>query len=138
MTTEKSRGDFYQRIEHRISWLTLVVGALAAIIVGRVISARAGAGVAIGDGLIWLHYLWLRGATRGLVLETEKEIGNPRASSSTWIVFKSLLGYALIAIVAYVIVTYFGLPIFSILGGLLALGAAAMIGSLYAVLFDNH
>ncbi len=138
MTTETPRGDFYRRIEHRINWLTLAVGALAAIIVTRSVSVRAGSGVAIGACLIWLHYLWLRGATRGLVQETEKQTGGPRAGNSTWIVFRSLVGYALIAIVAYVIVTYFRLPIFSILGGLLALGAAAMIGSLYAVLFDNH
>jgi hypothetical protein len=138
MTIETPRGDFYQRIEHRINWLTLVVGAAAAIIVSRLVSVRAGSGVAIGACLIWLHYLWLRGATRGLVQEAEKDTRGARASNSTWIVFRSLVGYALIAIVAYVIVTYFRLPIFSILGGLLALGAAAMIGSLYAVLFDNH
>jgi hypothetical protein len=138
MTTEGSRGDFYQRVEHRIGWLTPVVGASAALVVWKLISARAGIGVAIGAALIWLHYVWLRRVTIALVREAIKHTDAPKSSDSSLILLKLSVGYALIAIMAYVIVSYFRLPIFSVLCGLLALGAAVMIGSLYAVLFDNH
>jgi hypothetical protein len=138
MTTERSRGDFYQRVENRIGWLTPAIGAAAALFAWRLISGRAGIGVAIGAALIWLHYVWLRRATIAVVREAIKRTDAPKRSDSSFILLKLSIGYALIAIVAYVIVSYFGLPIFSVLCGLLALGAAALIGSLYAVLFDNH
>jgi small-conductance mechanosensitive channel len=138
MTTERPRGDFYQRVEHRIGWLTLVIGASAALFAWKSISARTGIGVAIGAALIWLHYMWLRRVTIAVVREAIKHTDGPKSSDSSLILFKLSVGYALIAILAYVIVSYFRLPIFSVLCGLLALGAAAMIGSLYAVLLDNH
>jgi hypothetical protein len=138
MTNERPRGDFYQRVEHRIGWLTPVIGVSAALIAWRLISARAAIGVAIGAGLIWLHYVWLRRVTIAVVREAVKRTDGPKSSDSSFMLLKLSVGYALIAIMAYVIVSYFRLPIFSVLCGLLALGAAAMIGSLYAVLFDNH
>ncbi|MGC1686010.1 MAG: ATP synthase subunit I [Candidatus Acidiferrales bacterium] len=138
MTAERSGGDFYQRVERRIGWLTPVVGAIAALLVWRLISGRAGVGVAIGAGLIWLHYVWLRRVTIALVREAIKHTDAPKSSDSSFILLKLSVGYVLIAIMAYVIVSYFRLPIYSVLCGLLVLGAAAMVGSLYAVLFDNH
>ncbi len=130
--------DFYQRVEHRINWLTPVLGAIAALAACKLISMRAGAGVAIGAALTWLHYFWLRQATSAVVREAVKQADAPRRSDSSWIVFKLLVGYVLIAIVAYVIFIYFGVPIFSVLVGLLALGAAAIFGSVYTVFFDNQ
>jgi hypothetical protein len=137
MTTERLREDFYERVERRINWLTPCLGVLAALIVWRMASWRAGAGVAIGAVLIWLHYFWLRKATLAIVHEAVKSADAPK-SDSNWMIFRLLVGYALIAIVGYVIVIYFGLPVASILGGLLALGAAAMAGSAYTVIFENY
>jgi hypothetical protein len=138
MTTESARADFYQRVEHRINWLTPIVGMLEALSAYKLISLRAGAGVAIGAVLTWLHYMWLRQATTAVVREAAKQADAPKSSDSSWIVFKLLVGYVLIAIVAYVIVAYFSVPVYSVLIGLLALGAAAIFGSAYTVLFDNQ
>lgn len=137
MTTEASNDDFYGRVERRISWLTPSVGLIAAVIVWRMISSRAGAGVAIGALLIWLHYFWLRRATSAIVRAAIKPSDVPR-SDSALLIFLLFVGYALLALFAYVIVVYFNLPVSSVLGGLLALGAAAMAGSAYTVIFENH
>jgi hypothetical protein len=136
MATELFRQDFYERVENRINWLTPSAGMLAALIVWRVASWRAGAGVAVGALLIWLHYFWLRRATQAIVRAAVKPDSAPKSDSAKMIFFL-LLGYGLIAILAYVTVIYLRLPAVSVLGGLLALGAAAMAGSAYAVIFEN-
>lgn len=136
MAPEASRADFYERVEQRINWLTPAAGVLAALIVWRAASWRAGAGVAVGALLIWLHYFWLRRATLVIVRAAVKPGSTPKNDSAKMAVFL-LLGYGLIAILAYVTVMYLRLPVASVLGGLLALGAAAMAGSAYAVIFDN-
>jgi len=137
MTTDLLQDDFYGRVERRISWLTPSVGLIAAAIVWRVASWRAGTGVAIGVLLIWLHYFWLRKATRAIVRAAIEPSDVPR-NDSAWLIFLLFVGYALLALFAYVIVTYFALPVSSVLSGLLALGAAAMAGSVYTVIFENH
>lgn len=135
---ELARGDFYARIERRIAWLTLIVGALGAILAWREASARAAIGSATGSVLAWLNFYWLeRGTTRlvevakGANADGEKRV--PQAS-----LFLMIVRYGLIALAAYVIVVSFRIPVWSVLSGLLALGAATIVASLYAVLFDNQ
>jgi hypothetical protein len=134
---ERMRADFYERVERRINWLTPGAGLLAALIVWGAASWRAGAGVAVGALLIWVHYYWLRRATHSIVRGAAQPDSAPKTDSAKIIVFL-FASYALIVIGAYVTVIYFHLPVLSVLGGLLALGAAAMAGSVYSVIFENE
>ena len=135
--TELARSDFYVRVEKRIGWLTLCAGALGALLALRAASGLAAAGVAAGALLAWLNFYWLERGTARLVevangAATDGEKRVPQAS-----LFLMMARYGLMAIAAYVIVKAFRIPVWSVLSGLLALGAAAIAASLYGVLFDN-
>ncbi|MFZ0736052.1 MAG: hypothetical protein WA002_00560 [Candidatus Acidiferrales bacterium] len=138
MAIEAARDDFYLRVETRIGRLTLALGFAAALAAGMLIGLRAGAGVAVGTLLAWLNFRWLDQAT-GMLVRVASEAHETVEKHVPFLVGLKLIGrYGLIAVVAYVMVVAFGLPISSILGGLLALGAAAMGASLYTVIFENN
>ncbi|MGB9403664.1 MAG: hypothetical protein WCA98_08990 [Candidatus Acidiferrales bacterium] len=138
MAIEAARDDFYLRVETRIGRLTLALGFAAALAAGMLIGLRAGAGVAVGTLLAWLNFRWLDQAT-GMLVRVASEAPETVEKHVPFLVGLKLIGrYGLIAVVAYVMVVAFGLPISSILGGLLALGAAAMGASLYTVIFENN
>ncbi len=133
--TANSTTEFFRFAERRIGWLTLALGFTAALIVAAAHSSAAGAGVATGTVLSWLSGRWLGqsldGLVRGSVAQHERaELGQQaRVPLSTG---AKLIGrYALIAAVLYVIVQFFKVPIFSVLGGLFALGAATMVEGIY-------
>ena len=138
MTSELPRSDFYARVERRIGWLTLCAGALGALLAWRMASGRAAAGITAGAALAWLNFYWLERGTAQLA-----EIANGSAADGekrkpqAGLIFMTVR-YGLIALAAYVIVVSFRIPVWSILSGLLALGAAAILASLYGVLFDNN
>jgi hypothetical protein len=137
MTSELPHSDFYVRVERRIAWLTLFAGALGAILAWRMASGRASAGIAAGAVLAWLNFSWLERGTARLVQVAKGETpdGEKRVPQAS--LFLMIARYGLIALAAYVIVVRFRIPVWSILSGLLALGAAASLASLYGVLFDN-
>ncbi len=60
----------------------------------------------------------------------------PRISQWTWVKF--FARYALIAVALYVTVSRSHVPLVSVLGGLLMLGAAAMAVGLYEVLVETR
>jgi small-conductance mechanosensitive channel len=137
MTSELPHSDFYVRVERRIAWLTLSAGALGAILAWRIASGRASAGIAAGAVLAWLNFSWLERGTARLVQVAKGETADGEKRVPQASLFLMIARYGLIALAAYVIVVRFRIPVWSILSGLLALGAAATLASLYGVLFDN-
>lgn len=121
----------YRRPESRIAWLTLALGCAASVAVSMGISWRAGAGVLIGALLAWVNFRWLQQALDALVRLSGAQQGASRPRISIWVYGKLFGRYALIALVAYVTVRAFAVPVLSVLGGLCALGAATMTGSIY-------
>lgn len=117
--------------EKRIAAMTLVLGLCAAVPVGLRLSVLAGAGVAVGTILGWLNYQWLRQTAAVLQkLSTAGSSGeSPRISK--WTYGKLFGRYFLIGVVLYVMVTRFAVPIASLLAGMLAPGAAAMVDGVY-------
>jgi hypothetical protein len=136
-TSELAHGNFYLRLERRIGWLTLCAGALGTLVAWRMASGRAAIGISAGAVLAWLNFYWLEEGTTRLVevAKGETSSGEKRVPQAS--LFFMILRYGLIALAAYVIVVSFRIPVWSVLSGLLALGAAAIAGSLYGVLFDN-
>ncbi len=122
------------KAEERIAWLTLALGFGAAISFTAFISWKFGVGIAAGAVLAWVNFRWLRGAMDALVALSAAQSGAEKSRVSPWSFVKLFARYALIAAILYVIVTRFGIPLVSLLGGLCALGAAAIAGSLYEVL----
>jgi hypothetical protein len=125
--------EAHARFSRRMQWLTILFGAAAATATLFLKPRRYACGIAAGALLAWLNYRWL---DRGLgALETaalaQQGRPHPRVPLSVYVKFGGR--YLLIGVAAYVIVSYFGVPLLAILLGLLALGAAAMAEGLYQV-----
>jgi ATP synthase I chain len=134
MASKDSAGDeFYHRAEDRIGYWTLVLGFAAAAIAAARISTRVGIGVGVGGVLAWINYRWLKGGISTLVSDVLVQSGEKRPQVSSWVYAKLFGRYILIAAVLYVMVTRFAIPVISVLGGLCALGAGAMVEGLYEV-----
>jgi small-conductance mechanosensitive channel len=123
----------YRRSEAWISYLTLILGALAALLVGLCHEARWGTGLMIGAVLAWLNFRWLK---QGLDALTETVVAESRGGKgivplATY--FKALFRYALIALIVYVIFKYLKVPALSMVLGLCALGAATLAVSLHEI-----
>ena len=129
------RSSRYARAERRIGHLTLALGLSAAAVVAATVSLPAGAGVAAGAALAWINYRWLAGGvsaiTRQAVAQAGPALRGPRISF--WVYVRFFARYALLALAAYAMVRVFRVPIWSVLAGLFALGAAAMAEGLYEV-----
>jgi hypothetical protein len=120
--------------ERRISWLTLVIGAAAAI-AGLLAGSRLWAvGLMIGAALAWLNFRWLGRAMDALVLASTAQTGAPRARVPVSTYFFAVFRYGLIALSVYVIFDVLNVPLVSMILGLCALGAAAVAASVYEVL----
>jgi hypothetical protein len=127
------------RAAQRIAWLTLALGFSTAAIVFIAKSNRWGIGIAIGTLLAWINYRWLDQSLGMLVTLSRAKAGSPQARGVPASFYAKLIGrYVLIAVVIYVIVHYFALPLVSVLVGLLALGAGAIVGSVYEVSTESE
>lgn len=120
--------------EARISQLTLILGAAAALPVGYFHAWRWGAGIFVGAALAWLNFRWLK---RGLDALTDAAVAQSAQESvkvpiSTY--FKALFRYGLIALAVYVIFKILNVPILSMVFGLCALGAATIVISVHELL----
>ncbi|MGB8472884.1 MAG: ATP synthase subunit I [Candidatus Acidiferrum sp.] len=124
----------YARTEQRIAWLTLVMGATAAILAAALQRWHWAEGLAVGAVLAWLNFRWLKRGLDALVAAAVAQEGaaKPRVPFGTW--FGMIFRYGLIALCVYVIFEYLRVPLVSMLVGLCALGAATLAASLYEIL----
>jgi small-conductance mechanosensitive channel len=123
----------YELTERRIAWLTLVVGALAAVGASFLFTIRIGAGVLIGAVLAWINFRWLEHALNAVTRASIAQEGSPQARVPVLSYLGMIARYALIAGVVYVIFSRLQIPILSMLVGLCALGVAAMSASVWEV-----
>jgi len=123
--------DPHARFSRRIQWLTIVLGFLGAAAIAFAISARTGAGVAIGTLLAWLNYRWLDRGLGVLVSAATAQEGSPQPRVPMGVYVRFAGRYVLIGVLVYVTVSILHVPLLAVVGGLLALGAGAMAESLY-------
>ena len=136
---ENPDDEKFARGTRRIAWLTLALGFATAAVVFVAKSNRAGIGIAIGTVLAWINYRWLDQSLGMLVAVTTAKPDSPQARGVPASFYWKLCGrHVLIAVVIYVIVHYFALPLVSLLVGLLALGAGAIVGGLYEVSAESE
>jgi hypothetical protein len=119
--------------ERRISWLTLLIGSLAALLVAVLRDRLWGAGLAIGAALAWLNFRWLRRGLDALVTASTAQAGKEKPSVPLLTYFAMLFRYGLIALAVYVIFEYLRVPLVSMVVGLCALGAATIAASVYEI-----
>jgi hypothetical protein len=123
----------YELTERRIARLTLVVGGLAAVGAGLVYSIQIAAGVGIGAILAWINFRWLERAMNAVARASTAQAGSPEARVPVGSYFALFARYALIAAVVYVIFSRLRIPVLSMLVGLCALGAAAILATVWEV-----
>jgi hypothetical protein len=119
--------------ERRIAWLTLGIGAVAACLTGISYRWLWGAGLLIGSVLAWLNFRWLARGMDALVAASAAQAGAAKTHVPVGTYFRAVFRYGLIAISVYVIFKVLGIPLASMVLGLLALGAAALAASVYEV-----
>jgi small-conductance mechanosensitive channel len=130
---EKSDEAQYELTERRIAWLTLIVGALAAVGASFLFTIRIGAGVLVGAVLAWINFRWLEHALNAVTRASIAQAGSPQARVPVLSYLGMVARYALIGGVVYVIFSRLQIPILSMLVGLCALGVAAMSATVWEV-----
>ncbi|HEY6269295.1 MAG TPA: ATP synthase subunit I [Candidatus Acidoferrum sp.] len=119
--------------ERRISWLTLLIGFLAALFVALLRNRLWGMGLAIGAALAWLNFRWLRRGLDALLVASTAQAGKEKPVVPLLTYFAMAFRYGLIALAVYVIFVYLRVPLVSMVIGLCALGAATIAASVYEI-----
>jgi hypothetical protein len=122
------------RTERRISWLTLLIGLLAGLLIALLRDPVWGAGVGIGTVLAWLNFRLLERGLNALVQASEAQTGKEKPAVPLRSYFAMAIRYGLIAFAVYAIFELLRIPILSMIIGLCALGAATIGASVYEIL----
>jgi hypothetical protein len=133
VTPETRENERAINLSRRIAWLTLLFGLLTALIVAFAKSPRVGLGIAVGTLLAWLNFRWLDQTLAALVTIATAQAGSPQSRVPATVYWKFAGRYVLMGLAIYVTVHYFAVPVLTVILGLLALGAAAIVASLYEV-----
>jgi small-conductance mechanosensitive channel len=126
--------SFYRHSESRISQLTLVFGALAALPVAYFHGWRWGIGIFIGAALAWVNFRWLQQGLDALTEASFSRVNQKKVAVPLATYFKALFRYGLIALAVYVIFRYLNVPVLSMVLGLCALGASTSVVSVHSIL----
>jgi hypothetical protein len=138
MVPETQENERAFSLSRRIAWLTLLLGVLAALMVSFVNSPRTGLGIVVGTSLAWLNFRWLDQSLGALVTVATAQAGSPQSRVPARIYWKFAGRYVLMGLAIYVTVHYFAVPLLSVILGLLALGAAAIVASLYELYLGSE
>jgi hypothetical protein len=122
------------RTERRISWLTLLIGLLAGLLIAVLRDPVWGAGVGIGTVLAWLNFRLLERGLNALVQASEAQTGKEKPAVPLRSYFAMAIRYGLIAFAVYAIFELLRIPILSMIIGLCALGTATIGASVYEIL----
>ena len=118
--------NFYAAAERRVEWLTAVLGLAGAAFA----LARWGwlwsAGVALGAGITWVNFRWLKLGVSALVKASvaQSDPEHVRVPRSVYVKFFGR--YALLLVVVYVILSRSVLPLAALIAGLFAAVAAVI------------
>ena len=120
--------------ETRIAWLTIIFGAMAAVVATTIYHRRDWAtGMAFGAALAWLNFRWLARGLDALVVDSTAQTGLQKPQVPVVTYFLAAFRYILIALGVYVIFKVLSVPLVSLLLGLCALGAATIAASIYEI-----
>ena|SRR2546421_13101776 len=122
------------RTENRIAWLTLGIGLLAAGLALLLGDRRWAIGLAIGSSLGWFNFRLLRSGLDALVQQSLAQSGRQKVQVPITTYLGIAFRYALIGLAVYVIFVYLHVPLVSLIFGLCALAAAAIVASVWEVL----
>jgi small-conductance mechanosensitive channel len=120
--------------ERRIAWWTLIFGFSSAAIAALLHRKSWAEGLAIGTTLAWLNFRWLKRGLDALVMASKAQEAREKPQVPLATYFTALFRYGLLALSVYVIFKYLEVPLGSMIVGLCALAAAAIVASVYEIL----
>jgi hypothetical protein len=118
---------FYAAAERRIEYLTVAIGVIASVAVAIHWGAKSGVGLAAGAALSWINYRWMKQGVNALAKLSTVQAGAEKARVPPSVYFKFIGRYALLIVVAYVILRGFSLPAASVLAGFFVVVAAVIV-----------
>lgn len=118
---------FYAAAERRIEYLTVAIGIIASVAVAIHWGVKFGAGLAAGAALSWINYRWMKQGVNALAKLSTAQAGAEKARVPPSVYFKFIGRYALLIVVAYVILRGFSLPAASVLAGFFVVVAAVIV-----------
>jgi hypothetical protein len=120
-------GDEYIAIELRIERFIALFGLIAMLVAGVRWGGRAAAGVAIGAGVCWLNFRWLRHSATAVIRLGLAQAGaeNVIVPKSTHAKFLGRLGLLLLSV--YAILVWLRLPAAAVVCGLAAVFPAVVL-----------
>jgi small-conductance mechanosensitive channel len=133
-TADTAQSDLTER---RIAQYTLLLGCAGSVVASFFFSIRVGAGLFVGALLAWFNFRWLERARDAVTRVSTAQTNSSEARVPISAYFGLFARYALIAVVVYVTFSVFRIPVLSMVVGLCALGAAAMLATLVEVLSSS-
>jgi len=134
METKVAEAIAGAQTERRIARLTLLFGFSSAAIAALGHRKTWAEGLAIGTALAWLNFRWLRRGLDALVTASMAQKGREKPRVPLAAYFTAVFRYGLLALSVYVIFKYLDIPLGSMIVGLCALAAAAIVASVYEIL----
>ena len=118
----------------RISWLICTLGLAASLVVAAVSRKWDWAiGIAIGTGLAWLNFRLLQRGAKAFLQSAGRQQHGQSARGPVPAYLGMILRYSLIGLSIYAIFRFLHVPLASLVAGLCALGAAMVVGSVWAL-----
>lgn len=119
---------FYSGALDRVRRFMLVIGVIATAALGAAFGWKFGVGVLLGCAIAWVNFYWLKQAVSAL---GDRVTSTGQRQSSSGVVAKFLLRYALIALAAYAIFRVSKHSLYGLLGGLFLTVAAILCEAVY-------
>jgi len=126
MTTDNYRGA-----EQRIERLTLALGIVGMMATLWRWGWRAALGLAVGAGLSWINFRWLKAGISALAGLANPRPGEQDARVPRSVYVKFIGRFVLLLVVVYVILSRSLLPSAALLAGLFAVVAAVLAEMVY-------
>jgi ATP synthase I chain len=119
--------NFYAAAERRVEWLTAALGFVGAAVAAAWGGWLAGVGVALGAGITWVNFRWLKLGVSALVNASVAQADQEHVRIPRSVCVKFFGRYALLLAVVYVILSRSVLPLAALVCGLFAAVAAVLV-----------
>jgi hypothetical protein len=119
--------------ERRVRHLTLIITCAMAVGAGLVWEAGVGAGVAVGGGLAYLNFVWMRASLQSIVATAATGAAGPARRPSRLQMAKFFLRWMVIGVVVWLSIQVASGLVVAIVCGLFALPLAVVVEALVQV-----
>jgi len=121
----------------RIEWLTLVLGGAGAAWGGWRWGWRGSVAVALGAGISWINFRWLKSSVQAFGTAATAQAGSQQVRVPVLAYLKFFGRFALLLGALYVILSHSWLPAVPVLAGIFAAPAAVVVALVYELLVSG-